>query len=260
MGGGGGARIEELVNRDKADRGYQSYRPEVVNQNIEHTQKNNKNNSTPLGLETDNDHDARDQTEQANQDAPEAPLTRENEADEQEDKQHTTSKLHVHLAVLLIELGQTGRDELLADPRVGQHHEQTTDNTQITQEKVEIEDKTIAQTLCDNNSEQSRDGVLGLLACDDQSGTDGHCDDVDDQEEVCDSPWNYIQRKRTKKNRVRDIFTKKDITRGCVVSLFVRRLHEAPMRARDCDVSGHLTVSEIVEVDQLVTPLCEDAQ
>lgn len=181
----------------------QSYSPEVVNQHVEHAEQNNQNNSAPLGLEANNDHDARDQTKQTDQHAPEAPGARENEANEEEDEQDTASKLHVHLAVLLVKLGQTGRNKLLAHPRVRQHHKQTADNTQVTQEEVQVEDETVAHTLCDNDGEQSRDGVLGALAGDNQGGANGHSDDVDDQEEVCEAPGNCRERRETELESIR---------------------------------------------------------
>ena len=167
-----------------------TYRPEVVNQHIEHTQQNHQENSTPLGLETHNNHDASTQTEQADNNTPQAPLAGEDESNKKEDQQHTTSKLDVHLAILLVQLGQSGGDELLANPRVGQNHKQTTDNTQVAEEEVEIENETVSETLRDNDTEQTGDTELGVLAGDDEEGTYRHGNDVWDEERVRDTPGN----------------------------------------------------------------------
>lgn len=172
----------------RPDRTNETYSPEVVHQHVEHAEKHNKDNGTPLSLETNDDHDARDQAEQANQNAPEAPLAGENKSNEQEDQEHTASKLDVHLAVLLVKLGQTGWDKLLAHPGVRQHHEKTTDDTQVSQEEVQIKDETVPNTLGNNHDQQSRDGEFGLLAGDDEGGANGHGNNVDDQEKVCESP------------------------------------------------------------------------
>lgn len=130
-----------------------TYRPEVVNQNVENAQQHHQQNGTPFSLETHNNHDACHQSEQADNDAPQAPLAGEHESDKQEDQEHPASKLDVHLAVFLIELGQTGGHELLAHPRVRQHHEQTTNDTQVAEEEVEIEDETVTETLGDDDAE-----------------------------------------------------------------------------------------------------------
>jgi len=130
-----------------------TYCPEVVHQYIEHTQQNNQDDSTPLSLEANNDHDTSDETKSTNNDTPEAPCASEDESNEEEDEKNTTGELHVHLAVLLVKLGQTGRDKLLANPRVGQYHEQTTDDTQVTKEEVQIENQTISQALRDNHGQ-----------------------------------------------------------------------------------------------------------
>ena len=167
-----------------------TYRPEVVDQHIEHTQQNHQENSTPLSLEAHNNHNASTQTEQADNDTPQAPLAREDESDKEEDQQHTTSKLDVHLAVLLVQLGQTSRDELLANPRVGQNHKQTTDNTQVAEEEVEIENETVSETLRDDHSEQTSDSNLSVLAGDDEEGTYRHGNDVENKERVRDTPGN----------------------------------------------------------------------
>lgn len=93
-----------------------TYSPKVINQDIKHRQQQDQENSTPLGLEPNDNHDAGNKPKQADEHPPEAPLPREDEADKQEDQQYATRELDVHLAVPLVELGQAGGDELLAHP------------------------------------------------------------------------------------------------------------------------------------------------
>lgn len=168
----------------------QTYSPEVVDQDVEHTQQHNQHDRTPLGLESNNDHDTRDEAEQADNNAPETPLAGEDESDEEEDQQHTTSELDVHLAVLLIELGKTGGDELLAHPRVRENHEQATDNTQVAEEEVEVEDQSVTETLNDDDSQETANGVLRVSTSNDHERASRHCDHVDDKEGMRDSPGN----------------------------------------------------------------------
>ena len=81
-----------------------TYRPEIVNDDVEDAQDHNEDNGAELRLEANNDHDAGHRANQDDQDAPKAPLAHGDEADEQEDQQHATSELEVHLAVFLVEL------------------------------------------------------------------------------------------------------------------------------------------------------------
>lgn len=130
----------------------ETYRPEVVNQHIEDTQQNHQDDSTPLSLEANNNHHASDKTKQANKDTPEAPRAREDESNEEKDEQDAPGELHIHLTVLLIQLRQAGGNELLANPGVGNNHEQTADDTQVAEEEVEVKDEAISETLGDDHS------------------------------------------------------------------------------------------------------------
>lgn len=121
--------------------------PEVVDQKVEDAENNDKHDGAELGLETHDDHDAGNESKQANADPPEAPVTAENEADEEENEQDTTSELEVHLTVLLVESRETRRGELLADPRVGKHHQEASHDGQVAQEEVQVEDQTVSETL-----------------------------------------------------------------------------------------------------------------
>lgn len=164
-----------------------TYRPEVVDKDVEDAQDGDENNGTPLGLETHNDHHAGDESNHDDRHATNAPLAGKDEANEQENEQNTAGELEVHLAVLLVELRQTCGRELFADPAVGQDHEQATHDTQIAQEEVEVEDQAVAERLRDNDADQAHDSVLAVLADNDHQGRGEHGDNVDDEEEVCDA-------------------------------------------------------------------------
>ena len=167
-----------------------TYRPEVVDKDVENAQDGDEDYGTPLGLETNNNHHAGNETNHDDRNATNAPLAGKDEANEEENEQHAASELEIHLAVLLIELRQAGGRELFANPAVGQDHEQATHDTQVTQEEVEVEDQAVAERLRDDNADQTHDSVLAVLADDDHEGGGEHGDNVDDEEEVRDAGRN----------------------------------------------------------------------
>lgn len=169
-----------------------TYRPEVVDKDVEDAQNGDENDGAPLGLEANDNHNASNKTDQDDRNATNAPLASENEANEQEDEQNTASELEVHLAILLVELGKTGGSELFADPAVGKDHEQTAHDAKVAQEEVEVEDEAVAKGLGDDDANQADDGVLAVLADDDHEGGGEHGDDVDDEEEVGDTAGDWM--------------------------------------------------------------------
>ena len=108
-----------------------THRPEVVDKDVEHTEDNDQDDSTPFCFESNNNHDRGNETNAADNDSPQAPFARKDESNEQKDEQDPASKLNVHLAVLLLELWKTSGHELLAHPGVRKDHEETTDDTEI---------------------------------------------------------------------------------------------------------------------------------
>lgn len=179
-----GENLEEIVLGEILVRVVRVQSPEVVDQKVENAENNNQHDGAELGLESHNDHDACDESEQADADSPEVPVAAEDEANEEEDEQDTASELEVHLAVLLVKLGETSRSKLLADPRVGKDHEKTSHDGQIAKEEVEVEDEAVAETLEDNDANETKDTVVGVLSCNDHNGADSHGDYVYDEEEV----------------------------------------------------------------------------
>ncbi|KAI6770245.1 hypothetical protein HG530_004874 [Fusarium avenaceum] len=162
---------------------WSSYRPEVVDQEVENAQNDNEQSSTVLGLESNNHHDTRNATEGRDNDAPERPLATEDKSDEEEDEQNSASQLEVHLAILLVNLRKTSKDLSLANPRVRQDHDQATNDRQVSEEEVQIENKSVAQSLSDDDTHETSDGVVGVLSDDDKSGAGEHGNDVDKEEQ-----------------------------------------------------------------------------
>ena len=100
--------------------------PEVVDQDVEDTEDQDKQDGAELGLEAYDDHDTSHSADQNDNDATEAPLAGKDKSNKEEDEQHATSQLDVHFAVFLVELWQTSWGEPLTNPRVGENHQQTT--------------------------------------------------------------------------------------------------------------------------------------
>lgn len=117
-----------------------TYCPEVVHEDVENAQDEDQQNGAKLGLESDHNHDASHEANQRDHDSPQRPLAAPDEADEQEDQEDTSCKLEVHLAVLLVNRGQTSKSLSFPDPGVRQYHHKSTNNGQIAQEEVHVED------------------------------------------------------------------------------------------------------------------------
>jgi hypothetical protein len=64
-------------------------RPEIVDHDVEDAEDYDEHDGAPLGLESNDDHDASDETKKADSDSPEVPVTAENEAHKEEDEQDT---------------------------------------------------------------------------------------------------------------------------------------------------------------------------
>ena len=81
-----------------------AHRPEVVDEQVEDAEKYNEQHSAELGLESHDDHNASYGSDQDDQDPPEAPVACKDESNKEEDQEHTSGELEIHLAVLLIHL------------------------------------------------------------------------------------------------------------------------------------------------------------
>ena len=66
--------------------------PPVVDENVERAEYEYKEGGRPLCLETDGNHSARHQADQGDKHADEAPLSSEDEPNEEEDQEHASRK------------------------------------------------------------------------------------------------------------------------------------------------------------------------
>lgn len=166
-----------------------TYSPEVVDEHIEDAKDDDQQRGAPLRLEAHHDHDACKKADDRDNDSANGPRSTENKAHKEEDKQHATGELEVHLAVLLLKLGQAGKDLGLAHPGIGQNHEETTHNGQVAQEEVHVENETVSKGLGDDDTAQTADSIFRVFAGDDEDGANSHSDHIDDEEEMRDTAW-----------------------------------------------------------------------
>lgn len=142
-----------LVQAQHNARTVGTYGPEVVGQDVENAEDQNQQGSTELGLEANDNHDARNKAKKRHNHTPEAPLSSEDEADEEEDEEHATGQLEVHLPVLLVELRQSGKSCCLPYPGVRQDHQESTHDREVSKEEVEVKDETVTESLSDHNTD-----------------------------------------------------------------------------------------------------------
>ena len=76
--------------------------------------------------------------------------------------------------VTLTQGGQAGEGLLPRRHRVRENHEEATNNGKIAKEEVEIEYKSIAETLNDDNTEQTENRVFRVALQDDSRGAGKH--------------------------------------------------------------------------------------
>ncbi len=208
-----------------------TYSPEVVDKEVEDAENDHEKSGAELGLETDDNHDAGASTQDADNDAPDGPAAAEDEAEEQENQQDTASQLEVHLPVLLVQRGETGKRLGLANPRVGQDHNQAADDGQVAEEEVEVEDETVAESLGDDDTHEAGDGVVRVLSDDDEGGAGNHGNHVGQKEEVGDAGGDC------------GVVSRASVAGGKL-----------------CLAGARLTVPVVAQVKELVAPLRHDAE
>jgi hypothetical protein len=60
-------------------------------------------------------------------------------------------------------LWQSSRSKSLTDPTVAENHEKATNNRQVTKEEVQIEDETVTESLSDNHTDETDNGIFRVL-------------------------------------------------------------------------------------------------
>lgn len=155
-----GEDLEEVVLGEILVRVVRVESPKVVDDEVEDAQNEDQHHSAPLGLESHNDHDASNEAKDADSDPPEAPVTLEYEANEQEYQENAAGQLEVHPLVLLIDLRKACGGKPLPDPRIRQYHEQSSHDGQVAEEEVQVEDQTITNALQDDDTDKSENAVV----------------------------------------------------------------------------------------------------
>lgn len=161
-----------------------TYRPEIVDKQVKDAQNDNEKSSAELGFEAYSNHNRCASAENGDNNTPNGPLAARHEADKQEDEKDTPGELEVHLAILLVDLGETGKRLGLAHPGIGQNHEQSANNGQIAQEKVQVEDEAVADALGNDDAHEPARGVVRVLSDDHHGRARGHYNHVGDEKEV----------------------------------------------------------------------------
>ncbi len=117
-------------------RRWASYRPEIVDQDIEDAQDDHQHHRTPFRLEPHYYHDTSNEPEYTDHHPPNAPLAWEDKPDKEKDQQHPPGKLDIHFAIFLIHWREARGCKLLANPWVAENHEEATHNTKVAEEEV----------------------------------------------------------------------------------------------------------------------------
>lgn len=81
-------RLEEIILEEVALRVRGVHRPEVVRDDVEDAEDKDEEGGGPLGLEADGNHDARDEADDRDEHAPDAPFSLDDEAQEEEDQEN----------------------------------------------------------------------------------------------------------------------------------------------------------------------------
>ena len=78
------------------------------------------------------------------------------------------------LAVCFADCGYTSKTLIPGYHRVAEDHKKTTNNTQITQEEVEVEDEAVTESLNDYDAEETDNCVFCVPFENDSGGTTKH--------------------------------------------------------------------------------------
>lgn len=84
--------LEEVIFEEVTLRVCRMHSPEVVCNDVEDAQHNDKESSRPLGLEANRNHNTGNQADYGNENAADAPGTLDNESEEEENEQNAPSK------------------------------------------------------------------------------------------------------------------------------------------------------------------------
>jgi len=163
--------------------------PPVVGEHVEDTQDDDEEYRRPFGLKADSYHDAGRETKNGDEYTSNAPSSLKNKTEEQEDEKDATGKEEIFLAICFADCGNSCEKLLAAKHGVAEHHYKSTDDAKVAEEEVEVENETIAETLNDYNAQKTAHGEFGVAFEDDSTRTGKHGDNIEEEEQVGDTPW-----------------------------------------------------------------------
>lgn len=78
------------------------------------------------------------------------------------------------LSIVLADGWKSGKRSPSGDHRVTEDHEKSANDTQVTQEEVEVEDEAVTESLDEDNTEKSTNSKFGVLLRDNGTRTGKH--------------------------------------------------------------------------------------
>ena len=168
--------------------------PPVIGKHVEHAQDEHQESSRPLGLEPDGNHAACSQADNRHEYSPDAPLSLNDESQKEEDEKDATGKkeagksvrndpsevkqsvifVSLFLSVVLADVWESGKRCSPSNHGITKDHEQSTNDAQVAQEEVKVENKAITEPLNDDNTEKSTDSKFRVFLRDDGTRASKH--------------------------------------------------------------------------------------
>jgi len=155
--------------------------PPIVGEHIKYAQHEDQKGSGPFGFEANSNHNASTKSKDGNEYATDTPFTLKDKAKEQEDKENAASQKEVFFTICFADRGEASEQLLSGDHRIAEDHEQATNNAQITEEEVEIEDETITEALDNDHRKQTSNSVLCVFLENDRARSTEHGNHVEYQ-------------------------------------------------------------------------------
>jgi hypothetical protein len=167
--------------------------PPVIGEHVEHAQDQDEESGRPLRLESHRNHPARTQPDDRHKHSSDAPLSLDDESQKQEDEQDTTGEketanqinirilfpwwcqiFSLFLPVVLADGWKPGKRSSSGDHRVTEDHEQSTNDAQVAQEEIDVENEAVSESLNDDYSEKSTDSKFRVFLRDNGTRTGEH--------------------------------------------------------------------------------------
>jgi len=136
------------------------YAPPVVGENVEHAQNEDKECSRPFRFESNGDHGTSPESNDGDKYANESPLSLKDKSNKEENEEHTSGEKEVFLSIGFADAWQTSKELFASDHGITENHKEATDDTEVTQEEIEVENKTVAKALDNNHSQETSNSIF----------------------------------------------------------------------------------------------------